>query len=55
MKFVNLFFIYLRFWWIVTVKVKSTKDELKVAAYYLRADELERKMYHLLDDTAARP
>lgn len=49
MKIITLLFNYIRFWWIVCIKVKSTKDEAKLAAYYKQADELEQKMYTLVD------
>ena len=48
MKFISLFFIYIRFLWIVTIKVKSTTNQEEIADYYKQADELEQRMYLLV-------
>lgn len=48
MKFISFIILYARFWWLTTIKIQSTHDEEKKAAYYKQADTLEQKIYQLI-------
>jgi hypothetical protein len=48
MKFISFIILYARFWWLTTIKIQSTHDEEKKAAYYKQADALEQKIYQLI-------